>query len=44
MKKLLFIAILLFVSYPLSREKTEELQSLKELKLKESYEKKEIDI
>jgi GPH family glycoside/pentoside/hexuronide:cation symporter len=38
------MAFLLFVSYPLSREKTEELQTLKELKLKESYEKKEIDI
>ncbi len=38
------MAILLFVSYPLSKKKTEELQIAKELKLKESYEKKEIDI
>ncbi len=38
------MAILLFTAYPLSREKTEELQLRKELKLKESYEKKEIDI
>ena len=38
------MAILLFVSYPLSKEKTEELQTQKELKLKESYENKEIEI
>ena len=38
------MAFLLFVSYPLSRQKTEELQALKELKLKESYENKEIEI
>ena len=38
------MAILLFVSYPLSKEKTEELQAQKELKLKESYENKEIEI
>ena len=38
------MAVLLFVYYPLSRKKTEELQVAKELKLKESYENKEIDI
>ena len=38
------MAVLLFVSYPLSKKKTEELQVAKELKLRESYENKEIDI
>ena len=38
------MALILFVYYPLSRAKTEELQIQKELKLKESYENKEIDI
>ncbi len=38
------MAILLIFYYPLNRKKTEELQVSKELKLKESYEKKEIDI
>ncbi len=38
------MAVILFVYYPLNRKKTEELQVAKELKLKESYEKKEIDI
>lgn len=38
------MALLLFVYYPLSKKKTEELQVAKELKLKESYENKEIDI
>ncbi len=38
------MAVLLFVSYPLSKEKTEELQAQKELKLKESYENREIEI
>ena len=38
------MTVLLFISYPLSRSKTEELQLKKELKLKESYEKKEIEI
>ena len=38
------MALLLFVYYPLSRRKVEELQVQKEQKLKESYEKKEIDI
>ena len=38
------MALLLFVYYPLSREKVEQLQADKERKLKESYESKEIDI
>lgn len=38
------MAFILFVYYPLTRKKTEELQISKELKLRESYEKKEIDI
>jgi GPH family glycoside/pentoside/hexuronide:cation symporter len=38
------MALILFVYYPLSKSKTEELQVMKELKLKESYEKKEIEI
>ena len=38
------MALLLFVYYPLSRRKVAELQELKELKLKEAYEKNEIDI
>ena len=38
------MALLLFVHYPLSRRKVELLQEQKELKLKEAYEKKEIDI
>ena len=38
------MALILFVYYPLSRQKTEELQIRKEQKLRESYEKKEIDI
>ena len=38
------MAFILFVYYPLSRQKTEELQVSKELKLKESFESKEIDI
>ena len=40
----LIMAFILFVYYPLTRKKTEELQISKELKLRESYEKKEIDI
>ena len=38
------MALLLFLSYPLSRHKVQELQILKEQKLKESYENKLIDI
>ncbi len=38
------MALLLFIYYPLNKKKTEELQVAKELKLKESYENKEIDI
>ena len=38
------MALLLFFYYPLTKHKTEELQVKKELKLKESYENKEIDI
>ena len=38
------MALILFVYYPLSRQKVEELQVLKEHMLKESYEKKIIDI
>ena len=38
------MALLLFVYYPLSRGKVEQLQELKEQKLKEAYEKNEIDI
>ena len=38
------MALILFVYYPLSRQKVEALQVLKEHKLKESYEKKIIDI
>lgn len=38
------MALILFVYYPLSRGKVEELQELKERRLKESYENKLIDI
>ncbi|MBR2281167.1 MAG: MFS transporter, partial [Spirochaetales bacterium] len=38
------MALILFVFYPLSRKKVEELQDLKERALKESYEKNSIDI
>ena len=38
------MALLLLLSYPLSRQKVQELQILKEKKLKESYENKWIDI
>lgn len=38
------MALILFVFYPLSRKKVEELQDLKERALKESYEKNNIDI
>ena len=38
------MALLLFVYYPLSRKKVEELQVQKEAKLKESYENNVIDI
>ena len=38
------MALMLFVYYPLSRKKVEELQIAKEAHLKESYEKKDIDI
>lgn len=38
------MAIILFVFYPLSRDKVKELQVLKEEKLKESYLNKRIDI
>lgn len=38
------MGIILFVFYPLSRKKVEELQVLKEAKLKESYENNTIDI
>ncbi|MCR5188365.1 MAG: glycoside-pentoside-hexuronide (GPH):cation symporter [Treponema sp.] len=38
------MALLLFLIYPLSKKKVEELQVLKEAKLKESYENKTIDI
>ena len=38
------MALILFVYYPLSRKKVEELQVLKERRLKESYESKLIDI
>ena len=38
------MALLLFAYYPLSRAKVAELQVLKEQKLKEAYEKNEIDI
>ena len=38
------MALMLFVYYPLSRKKVEELQIAKENHLKESYEKKDIDI
>ncbi len=37
-------ALILFVFYPLSRKKVDELQDLKERALKESYEKNNIDI
>ena len=38
------MAVLLFVLYPLSRRKVEELQEKKELKLKENYENNTIEI
>ena len=38
------MALMLFVYYPLSRKKVEELQVEKERHLKESYEKNDIDI
>ena len=38
------MALLLFVYYPLSRARVEALQEQKEQKLKDAYEKKEIDI
>ena len=38
------MALMLFVYYPLSRRRVEELQLEKERHLKESYEKKDIDI
>jgi GPH family glycoside/pentoside/hexuronide:cation symporter len=38
------MALILIFYYPLTKEKTEELQISKELKLKESYENKEIEI
>lgn len=38
------MAVILFAFYPLSKKKVEELQVLKEKKLKESYENKTIDI
>ena len=38
------MAIILFVYYPLSRSKVEQLQERKELRLKESYENRLIDI
>ncbi len=38
------MALILFVFYPLSRQKVTELQDLKEQKLKESYENKTIEI
>ncbi|MBQ1506791.1 MAG: MFS transporter [Erysipelotrichales bacterium] len=38
------MAVILFVWYPLTKKKTEELQVLKEHKLRESYEANEIDI
>ena len=38
------MALMLFVYYPLSRRRVEELQVEKERHLKESYEKKDIDI
>ena len=38
------MAALLFFAYPLSRRKVEELQELKEVRLKESYEQNIIDI
>ena len=38
------MAVLLFVLYPLSRRKVEELQEKKELKLKENYENDTIEI
>lgn len=38
------MAVLLFVVYPLSKRRVAELQEQKELDLKESYEKKIIDI
>ena len=38
------MALMLFVYYPLSRRKVEELQVQKEEKLRESYEKQLIDI
>ena len=38
------MALILFVYYPLSRRKVEELQEKKELSLKESYENRTIDI
>ena len=38
------MALLLFVYYPLTKKKTEQLQEDKEHKLRESYENKEIDI
>ena len=38
------MALLLFVYYPLSRDRVEQLQERKERKLKEAYEKNEIDI
>ena len=38
------MALFLFVYYPLSRRKVDELQVQKELNLKEAYESKRIDI
>ena len=38
------MALMLFVYYPLSRRKVEELQLQKEQKLREHYENKTIDI
>ena len=38
------MALILFVYYPLTKKKTEELQVQKEHKLRESYEKNEIEI
>ncbi|MCR5154960.1 MAG: MFS transporter [Lachnospiraceae bacterium] len=38
------MAVVLFIMYPLSKKKVDELQVLKEAKLKESYENKTIEI
>lgn len=38
------MALILFAFYPLSRQKVEQLQGLKEIRLKESYESRIIDI